>query len=324
MTTTQGHDSHLPLVTVLMPVYNGAEFLEEQVRSILDQEGVSVRLVAIDDGSRDMSLELLRNLAKYDPRIAILVNYENIGLIGSIGRLLNKVDSSSTGYLAMSDQDDIWDRDKLSSSVAVLKKQGASLVYSDVRVIDATGSLLSNTYLAQRSIRPIEGSDPLPFVFRNPAIGHTIVAKAELAPLMASLPETLIYHESWLIGVACQSGEVAYIDRVLGSYRQHSNNVIGAKYGFFKRVLGLFRKSNSLCHRQYTRAAALDALKILHPNCACESLAELTSRHGFQRWLGLPSYAAHLLRLSREIGLAAALVEIVLYPIGVSKADRRS
>ncbi len=302
-----------PHVTVVLPVYNGAAYLEAQIDSILAQDGVTLRLIAVDDGSQDGSAALLRRLSQQHPALEVIANETNFGLMRTLARLLAMVEPSD-GYIALADQDDVWDRDKLSASVAALEERGAALVYSDVRVIDAGGAEIAPAYLAPHAIRPVEGRDPLPFVFRNPAIGHTIVTRAALAPDMAKLPSTMTFHEAWLVGVACRTGPVVYLDRRLGGYRQHGSNVIGAKAGAGTRLARLFGRTGTIYRRQQARAAALAALAPLHPRLA--PLAALTARHGLARIAAWPGFAAWQIQLASSIGLGAALTEIALFPFG--------
>lgn len=308
----------LPHITVVMPVYNGAAYLEAQVDSILAQTDVRLRLIAADDGSKDGSLELLQRLAAAHPALEVVTNETNMGLMRTLARLLAMVDPAQ-GYVALADQDDIWDPQKLSVSIAALEARQAALVYSDVRVIDADGTLTGASYLSPRAIRPVEGRNPLAFAFRNPAIGHTIVARAALAPQMALLPPSMTFHEAWLVAVACQSGPVAYVDQRLGGYRQHGGNVIGAKAGAWTRLKGLFGPNGTLGRRQNTRAAALEALATLDPSL--QPLARTMARRGLARLFGWPGFCAWMLRLAPTIGTGPALTEVALFPFAPKSAQ---
>jgi len=91
-----------PRVTVLLPVHNGGGYLDEAVRSILRQTFPDFELLAIDDGSTDGTLEALR--AYRDPRVRIVVNERNLGLVETLNRGL----SLSRGeYVARMDSDDV-------------------------------------------------------------------------------------------------------------------------------------------------------------------------------------------------------------------------
>ena len=121
-------------VTVLMPVYNGAHYLDAQIESILSQTESALRLVIWDDGRRmtaDRSARGSRNRTIALPSTA---SRTNLGLLKTIELLTIIVD---TPFFALSDQDDLWDSEKLAASLELLEATGSVLVYSDVRTIDA-------------------------------------------------------------------------------------------------------------------------------------------------------------------------------------------
>ena len=303
-----------PTVDVVMPVYNGAPFLQEQIASILAQSHVTIRLIIIDDNSTDGSFALLNQLAAQDHRIKVLPkNPTNLGLIRSLSILLREVTAE---YFALSDQDDIWDNDKLSRSIYALRAQNADLVYSDVRLIDAEGNLLCDRYLTSMGIRPLQGRDPAPFIFRNAVIGHTIVGTAELSRSIGEFDPTLVFHEVWIIAAAGRLGNVVYLDAPLGSYRQHSQNVIGARTLTMKRLVRLMGRNGTLWRRQQTRRNAIVALAPAYPSLA--PIAAAYSRNGLRRLLGLPSFIMFMLGLVPKIGVFSALTEIVLFPFAAA------
>lgn len=307
----------MPRVDVIMPVYNGEAYLPEQVRSILDQTHVSVRLTVLDDCSSDGSLALLKRIASEDHRVTVLNNTANLGLNRSLSRLLREVRAD---YFALADQDDIWCHDKLARSIATLRQERAALVYSDVRLIDAAGRRLTDSYLRPKGMRPIVGSDPVPFIFRNPAIGHTMVGTAGLAAAARDIEPSLLAHEIWIIAAACRMGKIAFLDRPLGSYRQHANNVIGARRTALQRLARLFGPNGTLWRRQQTRIRAIAALAPLHPSLA--PIARIETRSGPRKLLGLPRFCLFMLGLAPRIGLLAACTEIVLFPFGGVQASQ--
>ena len=69
--------SSMPLLTVLMPVYNAEKFLAESINSILSQTYIYFELLILDDASTDNSLKIIKAYAKEDKRIKILVNNKN-------------------------------------------------------------------------------------------------------------------------------------------------------------------------------------------------------------------------------------------------------
>jgi glycosyltransferase involved in cell wall biosynthesis len=105
-----------PRVTVLMPVYNAAPHLLEAVNSILTGSFADLELLAIDDGSTDESLEILRSIA--DPRLRVVRNSGNQGVIATLNRGL---DLAEGDFVARMDADDISMPDRLARQVAFME-----------------------------------------------------------------------------------------------------------------------------------------------------------------------------------------------------------
>ncbi|MFF4724671.1 glycosyltransferase [Streptomyces mirabilis] len=304
-------------ISVLLPLYNGEAYLAEQVRSILGQEGVDVRLFIVDDCSRDESLVLARSLAADDSRITVLENTENRGLIGTLDRLLSLVEMP---YFALSDQDDIWDSRKLRTSLDFLESKGLELVYSDVRIVDEAGREQAPSYLTSRKIRPIEGRDPVPFAFRNPAIGHTMVARREVVEGARPMPRDLVFHEVWLVAVACSRGSVGFVpDGPLGSYRVHASNVVGpTDGGILQKALRILRNRANLARRERIRAGAVRSLARFDP--ALSKVAACYLATGLKRLTYIPRYVRFLLIRNRQAGLRSVAVEAATYAFGAFAA----
>ena len=109
----------VPLVSVLLPVYNAEPYLAAALESILKQDYRRLEIIAIDDGSRDRSLEIMRRYQQADDRITI-VSRENRGLIATLneGLTLAKGD-----LIARMDADDISYPWRLSRQVSLFQRQ---------------------------------------------------------------------------------------------------------------------------------------------------------------------------------------------------------
>jgi glycosyltransferase involved in cell wall biosynthesis len=143
------------VVMVLLPVYNGARFLAQQIESVLKQTGVQVFLMCRDDGSTDASADLLRaHQQRWPDHIHVIEDaLGNLGASGNFSRLMHaamafEVPAPWTDqpcYVALSDQDDLWHSDKLATAVAEIRRLEQAhpgqpaLVHSDLRVIAEDG-----------------------------------------------------------------------------------------------------------------------------------------------------------------------------------------
>ena len=98
-------------IEVVMPTYNGANFVEEQIDSIYRQTLRPSRLLVRDDNSNDGTKEILERLSdSYGPWLYLLPSYSNVGCTSSIDLLLR---ATTSPYVAFSDQDDVWLPEKL-------------------------------------------------------------------------------------------------------------------------------------------------------------------------------------------------------------------
>ena len=104
-----------PYVTVLMSVYNGEKYLKEAIDSILNQTFEDFEFLMIDDGSTDQSLKILRSYK--DPRLRIVQNEKNIGLIKSLNKGLKLAQGK---YIARMDADDISLPERLEKQVTFM------------------------------------------------------------------------------------------------------------------------------------------------------------------------------------------------------------
>ncbi len=104
----------LPLISVVMPVYNAAPYLVKSVRSILDQTYKNLELLMVDDASSDGSLLVIKDLAKQDTRITYFVNEINQGYLKSCNRLFERTNGN---FITFQDADDWSDCSRLEKQL---------------------------------------------------------------------------------------------------------------------------------------------------------------------------------------------------------------
>lgn len=126
----------LPLVSVLMPVYNAGKFLRESLESILNQTYNNFEFIIVNDGSTDNSENIIKTYS--DNRIKYYSNSRNKGLIFSLNY---GIDLAKGEYLARMDADDISMRDRFEKQIAFLEQnENVSAVFANVRLIDKSGT----------------------------------------------------------------------------------------------------------------------------------------------------------------------------------------
>ena len=213
-------------VAVLMSTYNGAStgFLRQQIDSILGQEGIDVRLYIRDDRSTDNTVEILREYAEQHSNITLIEGKENLGSCRSFLKLIGtEIDSE---YFALSDQDDIWDPDKLAIAVKLLKtlpQDRPALYYSNQRVVDT-----DNNFVRTAHKEPQIAKNKYTFLADPLGAGCTCVYNRKLAEIAwETKPNDYSMHDTWVYNAAAMFGNIIYDFEPHMNYRQHASNVIG-------------------------------------------------------------------------------------------------
>ena len=123
-------------VSIVMPVYNCAPYLEAAVRSVMAQTVEDWELIIVDDCSQDHTRAVAAGLAAEDPRIRLVANEENRGAAASRNKGLELCRGA---YVALLDGDDLWRPEKLARQMALAEETGADIVYCSYGIIDDRG-----------------------------------------------------------------------------------------------------------------------------------------------------------------------------------------
>jgi glycosyltransferase involved in cell wall biosynthesis len=214
-----------PLVAVCMATFEPPlELFERQVESIRGQTYDNWVCVISDDNSRPERVARMREILGDDDRFVLRPSRERLGFYGNFERALALAPAEAE-YLGLADQDDRWHPDKLEVLVRELQS-GATLAYSDTRVIDEAGRVHSDTYWRYRRNNY---TDFTSLLITNAITGAAALFRRELADRALPFPPPHgdIFHDHWLALVAMATGEIRYVDRPLYDYVQHSAAAIG-------------------------------------------------------------------------------------------------
>lgn len=231
-------------VAILLSTYNGERFLREQLDTLLNQKEVSVEVFVRDDGSSDGTKDILNGYAENHANIH-LDFAENVGVGNSFMNLLYSA-PDTFDYYAFSDQDDIWEEDKIAEAVRLLEAKGGLLYASNQECVDKEGTSMGLRYKPDEDIH----SDPVSILQENMLAGCTMVITNGFYKILTEesrrpSPELLRnrIHDVWLAVTASLYGGIDYDGRSFIKYRQHENNVVGAsKAGFRKRLKSRVKK----------------------------------------------------------------------------------
>ncbi|MCI8565602.1 MAG: glycosyltransferase family 2 protein [Lachnospiraceae bacterium] len=221
------------LVVILMATYNGEKYLRDQIDSILNQKDVNVELIVRDDGSKDSTIAILQEYANRDSRV-LYYSDGNLGPAKSFLDLVKKAPESS--FYAFSDQDDVWDPDKISVAVKAIKKldlNKPAMYFSNLKIVDQNLQFcrMSHSYSQFQKNKYASLAEYMPS-------GCTMLFNKAAANLInLKEPEWCTMHDVWIYLICMFFGSTTYdIDGHI-NYRQHSNNIMGA---YKKKTIKLY------------------------------------------------------------------------------------
>jgi glycosyltransferase involved in cell wall biosynthesis len=126
-------------MSIAMATYNGAKYIQEQLKSLSEQTILPYELVVCDDGSTDDTLTIVRKYAKSAPfAVRVFQNEENLHYTGNFMKAASLCNGDA---IAFCDQDDIWDSRKIAACAAALQNGPVDLVIHEGRIIDSIGRL---------------------------------------------------------------------------------------------------------------------------------------------------------------------------------------
>ena len=207
------------LVSVCIATYNGSKYLQQQLDSLVEQSYSNIEVILQDDCSCDETLAIA-NLYKKRLKIQIYQNENNLGYIKNFESLLQKANGS---FIAICDQDDIWERDKLKILMENIKEN--ILIYSNSELIDKDGKSLNKTLSQKLKNNFIDSSTALNFLYDNSVSAHAMLFKKTLLQHIFPFPEH-IYFDAWIAATASSLGSITYCDKSLVKYRQHETNTL--------------------------------------------------------------------------------------------------
>jgi len=304
-----------PLVTVLLATWNGMTWLPQQLDSILEQRGVTVQVVALDDESTDGTREWLLARAAEDARITVLPGMgRSGGSAPNFYRLIRLVVPTLEGYLAFSDQDDVWHQGKLEKHVGLLRSRELDAVSSSVTAFTESGrtTLIKKDY-PQREFD---------YLTESPGPGSTFVLSPRLAALVASelADETspasrAEFHDSLIYAIARGRGWPWHIDGEPSlDYRQHDANVMGSNVGAAS-ALSRLKLIREHWHRNEAILHARVALRLAEGDrhSALQSMLALFESRGIRARFALARRAGSMRRRPRDQWIIGVLILIGIW-----------
>ena len=224
-------------VSVITASYNCAKFIEESIKSVLNQSYEDLELIIVDDCSTDNTEEIVNKYIKQDSRIKFYKLDKNSG--AAVVR--NKgLEVAKGRFIAFLDSDDIWDKEKLKKQINFMKENNYGFSFTSYRLINEDGSSLNKEIIVPSQITYNQ-------LLKNTIIGClTVVIDKELInnfkmPLVRAGQDTA----TWLS--ILKKGNIAHgYDEVLASYRMVKGSISSNKLKALKRTWNTYRNLENL------------------------------------------------------------------------------
>lgn len=233
-------------VAIIMSTYNGEKYIREQISSLLEQDFCDFKIFVRDDGSTDGTVDILKEMAASDDRIFLVEDVagqanKNLGFgesFGSTARIA--LQEASIQYFAFCDQDDYWEKGKISSAVSLISDYEIS--HHGVPVMCAC-----NYQICDSNLNPIStfcDDDPMAGVsfenmfFEGVFSGFAITINRPLAEkAFAGDSKNIYYHDKWVSLIALGlGGKILYDTTFQAKYRRHEAAASSASLSGFAKL----------------------------------------------------------------------------------------
>ena len=237
-----------PLVSVIIPCYNGEKFIGEAIESVINQTYKNWELIIVDDGSTDNSKIIIKQYCS-DERIRYIQHKKNKGIPATRN---TGIKASKGEYIALLDQDDKWVYDKLTVQLKEFNKTGPEigLLFGNIKVFNSEKNEIKKADSLKIKLEQLNRQEIIKLLFFNNFIPSiTVMFKRECIKEVGSFDENITWggddHDLWLR--LANKFKFAYINKVLGIRRLHDNN-----YSRTERMIkGSIQLTNSIV-KKYT------------------------------------------------------------------------
>jgi glycosyltransferase involved in cell wall biosynthesis len=239
-------------IYILLSTYNGEKYLDQQINSIIQQTYKKWKLIIRDDGSNDRTVGMIEKYCNLYPEKIITLGKKNTNL-GVLASFSNLLTSTNAQYIMFCDQDDVWLPRKIEITYEVMKqlenKYGENtplLIHTDLTVVNGSLEILSSSFQEYQDLAIISDYKTHKLLLNNVITGSTMMINDSLRKIVKSIPSESIMHDWWIGLVAASFGHISYIQETTILYRQHNNNVIGAKKRGFLYFLDRVNNINKI------------------------------------------------------------------------------
>jgi glycosyltransferase involved in cell wall biosynthesis len=242
-----------------MATLNGRRFIIEQLQSLVSQTVLPFEIVICDDGSTDGTVEAIECFSKTSAVPVIFVRNEK--RLGYSNNFLKAAHLASSEYIAFCDQDDIWCSNKIETCMEFIVHTGVEFCAHTVRLIDENGTLGATHDQGIKKTGAIapRSEDPWDVFLGFSQLFHRSILQIIPEGCRGGDSETfdmVLSHDRWVHFLASHFCRIGVINEPLVHYRQHSDNVYGAKRTSFKDKILARTRERSYSLGQLTKIAS--------------------------------------------------------------------
>ena len=210
-------------ISVCMATFNGDKFIKVQLASILKQLSETDEIIISDDGSSDETINII--LAFSDSRIKLVHNdlsqlqpAKQSKSYQVTKNFENALTYATGDYIFLSDQDDVWEDNKVEDCILLLKGKKCNLVVHDATVVDESGKVIAPSYFEK--VKSQTGF--FKNIIKNSYLGCCMIFDRNILLKSLPFPNNLIAHDIWIGLIAERNGKVAFLEKKLIRYQRHS------------------------------------------------------------------------------------------------------
>lgn len=229
-------NQEIPLISVVVPVYNHAVYIKECLNSLKDQDYPNVEIVICDDGSTDDSVKIVKKWLLDNPSVNVtLFEQENKGVCSTLNKLIKLANGE---FIALCASDDALTFNSLSSRYYFMVSKGKKAVISDSYTIDEHSTVINNSSISKLYRGNLDklSNDIVSECLYNWAIaGPALLIDKKLYDTVGFYDETLLTEDRDFYLRLLAGNHLTFINKSLALYRVHSGNA--SRSGIKKRLL---------------------------------------------------------------------------------------
>lgn len=201
------------MISVCLASYNGVNYIQQQIDSILSQLAEGDELLISDDGSTDGTLEIIKSYK--DQRILLFESgFKNV--VKNFEFIISK---SRGEIIFLSDQDDLWEPTKVMRILEIFSnKHEIGLITTGFNTIDENGDVIKKHIDEKLKLNLFSN------IIKNNFLGCTLAFRKELKEIVLPFPSKLAMHDWWIGCNAIIRSSVLHLNIDLINYRRHNTN----------------------------------------------------------------------------------------------------